>query len=398
MNDTRLGQDYESSGNKGFLMYVPNSVLGFRHVRDSWTVLPSSFQSLGFSSTLVCGSYDGPSLEGVHVVQTRMGIETPIERGRKGSWIRTLFEPFLAFREIVQKRPRVVLIGPVSSSLISILPLAELLKMVCRFKKTSPPKFILKLDWSFDYSNLGVGAISTINALVALSSRIFDVVSVETTCGFTKAGKVPFINHRKMKIVPIGYAQNSINIVHYEAVPRDPTILCVGRIARMKGQNVLIKAFSEIVASHPEWKLKFVGPVEDFEYLSELKALVEELGLSGKAVFLGQVSPPSLDLLYKQSSVFCLPSILRESAGNVKYQATAFGLPVVTTSIPCRIDDENNGWFVVEPGDAGELGTCLDKLVASETCRKAAVERAQSVLRSYLDRACEYVALIEEAT
>jgi len=59
-----------------------------------------------------------------------------------------------------------------------------------------------------------------------------------------------------------------------------PVVVAAGRLVAMKRYDLLIDAFSTVVARHPEWRLHIygVGPMR-----AALSQQIEELGLTGTA-------------------------------------------------------------------------------------------------------------------
>jgi glycosyltransferase involved in cell wall biosynthesis len=163
----------------------------------------------------------------------------------------------------------------------------------------------------------------------------------------------------------------------------------------MKGQDVLLRAFSILTVKHPQWSVRLVGPEEDRTFKKELLSYVECHDLKGKVSFLGSLEERMIDEEYARATIFCLPSVSFENAGQVKYEATASGLPVVTTDVPCRRDSLDAGWVVVPAGDAESLARQLDILMSDEASRLVKVEHAQSHLNSYESIALLYISLLD---
>lgn len=101
--------------------------------------------------------------------------------------------------------------------------------------------------------------------------------------------------------------------------------LAVGRLTYAKGFDILLRAWANVHARFPDWRLDIVG---DGELRDELVALRDSLGLAQCVRFL----PGRVDLasVYREASLFCLPSRY-EGFGLVLLEAMAFGLPVVAT-------------------------------------------------------------------
>ena len=101
--------------------------------------------------------------------------------------------------------------------------------------------------------------------------------------------------------------------------PQDLAVLCVGRLAKEKNLDLLLRAFEAIQARQPSARLVLVG---HGPMLQELK-----LKCPG-AIFTGQLRGHTLAEHYASADLFLMPS-LTETFGNVTTEAMASGLPVV---------------------------------------------------------------------
>lgn len=129
------------------------------------------------------------------------------------------------------------------------------------------------------------------------------------------------------------------------------TVLYVGRIAREKGVDLLIRAFA--LVANRKWKLRIVGPHDiaqggDGEaYYRELKELAAPLG--GACEFIGPVfDEMALRDQYRAAQIFAYPSLAEhgESFGLAPLEAMAAGCAVVVSSLACFDDflrDGTNG-------------------------------------------------------
>jgi len=100
-------------------------------------------------------------------------------------------------------------------------------------------------------------------------------------------------------------------------------ILHVGRLSFQKNQVFLIKAFSRVAASNPDWVLTLVG---EGEKRYEIESLVQQLELSGRVELVGAVT--DVDKWYSKSSFLAFPS-LWEGFPNVLVEAYRHGLPAL---------------------------------------------------------------------
>ena len=363
-----------------FVMYVPGSGLTEIHKRSPWVMIPVSFKEIGYRSALICGNYALNSDYGIDVYST-------ITRGK--SLLKSLAEPFLGFRYIFTLKPDILLISPFGSCLFSIIPLILAYKIYMTITRSKKTKFVLKTDWSLDFTNIKWYKRVLSILLLSLSSYIFDRISFETYCGVNRANAIPIIRAKSLNRVPIGYPQD-IDFDVFSTNTFENRIVCLARITPMKGQIVLLKAFLKLSQEYPDWQLRFIGPVEDTNYKSQLDSLIKENNLASRVSFTNFVEETILIKELKEASIFCLPSIHSENAGNVKYEAIAAGLPVVTTDVPCREENEELGCFVSKAGDVNELAKNLELLMPNPQLRKSISEYSKKKLLSYKDIALLY--------
>ena len=365
---------------KIFIIYVPGSELTQIHERTTWLYIPRSFKDLGYYSAIICGKYS---------LKSSYGIEVHSTLPRNKSLLKSLIEPFLGFRYIFRLEPDILLISPIGSYLFSIIPLILIYKMYTKVTRSKRTKIILKTDWSLEFINMGKYKKALSILLLILSSHVFDRVSLETYCGIKKAKAIPFIKARILERVPVGFPQN-INFNFPEDTNRKNRILCVARITQMKGQIILLKSFLNLFQKYPEWELRFIGPVEDSDYKRQLDSLIHENHVENRVLFTNFVEENILLNELRWASIFCLPSVFGESAGNVKYEAIVAGLPVLSTDVPCREDDEELGLLVSKAGDVNDLTKNLEILIRDPQMRRNIAEGSRKKIVSYRDLAILY--------
>jgi len=139
-------------------------------------------------------------------------------------------------------------------------------------------------------------------------------------------------------------------------------VLALGRIHPKKGLDGLIRAWSRVQASHPDWRLRIVGPAED-AHDQQLVSLARQLGLGAVSIE-GAVRGDAKLGAYREASLFVLPT-LNENFGLVVAEALAAGTPVISTKgAPWRgLDDERCGWWI-DHGDEA-LAAALDRAMAT---------------------------------
>ncbi len=117
----------------------------------------------------------------------------------------------------------------------------------------------------------------------------------------------------------------------------EKVICCVARLARQKGQDILIRAIAELAGQKRSVRLLLAGDGEDAE---SLKALAGELGVSGKVAFLGRRS--DISRILSASDIYAAPSRW-EGLGLSLGEAMLAGIPCVGTDIDGHVDILKDG-------------------------------------------------------
>lgn len=131
-----------------------------------------------------------------------------------------------------------------------------------------------------------------------------------------------------------------------------PTVVCVGRLARQKGQDVLLRAWPAIVAEVPEARLVLVGDGPD-------RAALEAVAPRG-VLFTG--SRQDVDEFFAAADVVVLPSRW-EGSSLVALEAMAAGRPVVASAVDGVREALGDTGHVVEPDDVAGLSRAISYLL-----------------------------------
>ena len=157
-----------------------------------------------------------------------------------------------------------------------------------------------------------------------------------------------------------------------------PIVLFVGRLVAYKGVDVLLEALQGLNAVA---LIVGEGPMR-----ARLEEQARNLGVSGRARFLGSVGGDELAALYRACHVFVLPSVTRQEAfGVVQLEAMAAGRPVVSTSLGTGVgwvNRDGETGYVVPPRDARALREALGRLLGNPELRKSMGEAAAKRMRS----------------
>ncbi|GIX49582.1 MAG: sucrose-phosphate synthase [Candidatus Tectimicrobiota bacterium] len=176
-------------------------------------------------------------------------------------------------------------------------------------------------------------------------------------------------------------------------------ILFVGRFAREKGIESLLRALPQVVRALPQAVCVMIGAEAQSPEGEAVLRLARELGVADHLRLLGRLPHAQLRAHYAQADVVVLPS-LSEGHAIVPLEALASGTPVVATRISGLVEtvrDGDNG-LLVPPGDPEALAEALLRLLQDEALYERLKRRARpSVARFSWQQAVEkFLALIPD--
>jgi D-inositol-3-phosphate glycosyltransferase len=170
----------------------------------------------------------------------------------------------------------------------------------------------------------------------------------------------------------------------------EPVLLFVGRIQRLKGLEILIRAAALLQQEAP--RLLIVGgqPSTGHEAreIGRLRGLASKLGIAERVTFGGAVAHERLPLYYSAADMTVMPSSY-ESFGLVAVESLACGTPVVATRVgglTAIVKDGETG-MLVPWRDPALFAERIRVLLSDATLRAEMAARARpSVLRYAWDR------------
>ena len=194
------------------------------------------------------------------------------------------------------------------------------------------------------------------------------------------------VNEDKIEIVP-----NGIDLSEYDNLPErgkfrkrysikedKKMILYLGRIHKIKGIDLLVKAFSDLIKESDDVRLVIVGPDDGF--LSTLKKQIEDLNISNRILFTGLLPEKDTFGAYVDADVYVLPSVYETFPVTV-LEACACGTPVIVTD-RCGIADivNNNVGYVVEY-NKDQLQDAIFKILTNVELRRYFGEGGKKLVR-----------------
>lgn len=182
------------------------------------------------------------------------------------------------------------------------------------------------------------------------------------------------------------------------AAPDEIVLLCVGRLQRRKGHDLVLEALARPGASRA---MRFVI-VGDGEERDRLERMARELGVATQVTFTGAVPSADLPAYFAAADVFVHPNRIDgqdfEGFGIVFLEAAAAGLPTIggtTGGAPEAVVDGVTG-LLVSGTDADELQRAMTRLAADPAIRRemGAAGRARALRDFSWERAAAQVAQV----
>jgi 1,2-diacylglycerol 3-alpha-glucosyltransferase len=171
---------------------------------------------------------------------------------------------------------------------------------------------------------------------------------------------------RHIDVIPTGiniepfrksnYNKELINHIKksFDISENQPVVLFIGRIAKEKSVDVIIKGMEELIKKIPSCKLLVVG---DGPELENLEALSKELGIENSVVFAGERPYADIGMYYQMGDVFVGAS-LTETQGLTFAEAMAAQIPVVAKydkNLDGIIQDKVNGRLFYRDENLAEI-------------------------------------------
>jgi glycosyltransferase involved in cell wall biosynthesis len=169
---------------------------------------------------------------------------------------------------------------------------------------------------------------------------------------------------------------------------QEKQLISVGSLKRVKGHDVLIRAFPKVLEEHPDATLRLVG---DGPKQSEYEKMTEDLGVTDCIDFAGWLTEVEVRSSLRKATLFVFPS-RHEGFGIALLEAMAAGCPVVASNVG-GIPEVVRGAdaMLVPPEDSNALAEAINAVLRDEgwreTARSSVIERAaQFTWASAVDR------------
>lgn len=154
-------------------------------------------------------------------------------------------------------------------------------------------------------------------------------------------------------------------------------ILYLGRIHRIKGIDLLIRAFADLLIHCNNVKLVIVGADDGF--MQDVLREIEYFNLKNNIIFTGPLYGREKLMAFIDADVYVLPSVY-ETFPNTILEAYACGTPVITTD-RCAISDLVKLAGLVVKYDKNELKDALRMLLDDELARSEYSKEGKALVR-----------------
>lgn len=168
--------------------------------------------------------------------------------------------------------------------------------------------------------------------------------------------------HQKQEVLKLNIPEdkiivtyNPVNDLIFKQKPeniRFKKIAFISRLDEFKGGLRILKAFHQLLTTHPDFELKIVG---DGEEKSVLESYISTNQLQEKVILKGVLTKAEIAKTLKTVDFLVFPS-RHETFGLVVAEALSCGIPVVCTNqtAPKEFVNETNG-ILVNPDDINEI-------------------------------------------
>ncbi len=192
----------------------------------------------------------------------------------------------------------------------------------------------------------------------------------------------------KIEIIP-----NGIDLSEFKKLPKrknfrkkysidndEKIILFLGRINKIKGLDILVKAFANLEKEVNNIRLVIIGP--DDGYLNDLKNQINLLNISDKILLTGSLFGKEKLEAYVDADIYVLPSIY-ENFPNSVLEACAIGLPIVMTNACGLTNVINNKAGYAVPYDDSQLQSTIKRLLINDKIRKKFGKAGKKIAKKF---------------
>jgi mannosyltransferase len=175
-------------------------------------------------------------------------------------------------------------------------------------------------------------------------------------------------------------------------------VACYGRIRAQKGTDVFIDAMLKALPDRPDVAALVMGRATEKHraFEEKMRARVEAAGLSGRILFLPEVSVDRMADWYKVLDLFVAPQRW-EGFGLTPLEAMSCGVPVVATDVgafPELVVDGETG-AIVSAGDVTAMAEAMARFLGDAEMRAGAGRAARDRMVERFDIEAEAAAIVD---
>lgn len=258
------------------------------------------------------------------------------------------YYPYLIRKHLLKIDPDIVSINATNLAFNSIAALS----LIKQYPMILTVHGLHSIDFDFMQSSLKRSLKKIIE--VPLEKQLLKRVPHIIVPSISFMSLISGLSRSRIHIIPQGINLNEIQTTGMvKGHIQHPCILYMGRLAKEKGVEILIKAIPIIRKSIPDVHVYIAGSGQDEKRLIDLAG---KLNLRDSVEFLGFLSGEKKWSYYKSSDVCIVPSIY-ESFGIALLEAMACGKPVVASNVgnvPEVVENGKNG-LLFEYGNFNDL-------------------------------------------
>lgn len=171
------------------------------------------------------------------------------------------------------------------------------------------------------------------------------------------------------------------------SLPKDKTIvLFFGQIKKVKGVDVLLKAFAKIKNQNPDLMLVIAGSVWKADFTECEKIIKTNNFGDSLRIDIRYIPDEEVKYYYAAADITVLPYTDVYQSGVIQL-AYGYSKAVVATSLPAftQFVTEGETGFIAEPGDVDSLADALLRAVAQKASLGEIGEKGNALVRERLD-------------
>lgn len=162
-------------------------------------------------------------------------------------------------------------------------------------------------------------------------------------------------------------------------------VLSVGRIEPHKGQDILLRVIPGVIRRDPTAHFVFAGPVDDQDYYTSLRKMVEDLEISRAVLFTGPLDRTALVQAFLDCDLHVAPVRFMNS-GAITQEAWAARKPAIQSNRahPNHIEEGVDG-YTFDIADLQALAEKILLLLADEALRRRLGENGRRKVEDHFD-------------